>query len=302
MVVIPGFRGFNHAEMLRSLRAERPMVEHVFVVRGAPAADMHSFTVLTDRAWESLEGRPTLPGCDPNRVHEVVFTSGTTGEPKGVMHTPNTTLSTIYSLIDRLQFSPDDVILMASTLGHQTGYLYSYCLNFLLGATAVWMDVWSPAEAARLIETERVTFTMGATPFLQDLTYVPTPHDLSSLRVFVSAGAPIPRPSRRRGRLGCYLDWMGHRERPPATGSIRGQDRRDGRLRSRAWLCACSTTPATMCRRCRGRSHVTGPAQFVGISNALSSPRSPHPTAGSRPGTEPRDRDGYLAITGRSKT
>ena len=82
------------------------------------------------------------------------------------MHTPNTTLSTIYSLIDRLRFSSGDVILMASTLGHQTGYLYSYCLNFLLGATAVWMDVWSPAKAARLIETERVTFTMGATPFL----------------------------------------------------------------------------------------------------------------------------------------
>jgi hypothetical protein len=40
------------------------------------------------------------------------------------MHTPNTTLSTIYSAIERLGFSGRDVVLMASTLGHQTGYLF----------------------------------------------------------------------------------------------------------------------------------------------------------------------------------
>src|SRR5439155_8001295 len=98
-------------------------------------------------------------------------------------------------------------ILMASTLGHQTGYLYGYCLNFLLGATAVWLDVWSEAEAARLIEAERVTFTMGATPFLQDLSYTSTPHDLSSLRLFISAGASIPRQlvMDARARLGCAI-------------------------------------------------------------------------------------------------
>ena len=54
------------------------------------------------------------------------------------MHALNTVLSTIYPVIERLAFSDRDVILMASTLGHQTGYLYGYCLNLLLGATAVW--------------------------------------------------------------------------------------------------------------------------------------------------------------------
>jgi cyclohexanecarboxylate-CoA ligase len=83
---------------------------------------------------------------------------------------------------------------MASTLGHQTAYLFGFCLPLLLGATAVWMDVWNPETAARLIEAERVTFTMGATPFLRDLTYLETSRDLCSLRLFISAGAPIPRP------------------------------------------------------------------------------------------------------------
>jgi len=130
VVVIPEvFRGFRYTEMLAGLRRDVPEVEHVFVARGEPAAGMQAWATLTDTAWESREGRRPLPGGDPNHVHEVVFTSGTTGEPKGVMHTPNTTLSTIYSVIDRLGFSERDVILMASTLGHQTGYLYGYCLK-----------------------------------------------------------------------------------------------------------------------------------------------------------------------------
>src|SRR5262245_64831836 len=152
IVVIPeAFRGFRYTAMLETLRPELPTVEHVFVIRGDPRPGMLPWGVLADAAWETRAERQALPGSDPDRVHEVVFTSGTTGEPKGVMHTPNTALATIYSVIERLAFSDEDVILMSSTLGHQTGYLYGHCLNALLGATAVWLDVWSAGEAARLI-------------------------------------------------------------------------------------------------------------------------------------------------------
>src|SRR5262245_54599773 len=123
--------------------------------------------------------------------------------------------------------------MMASTLGHQTGYLYGYCLNFLLGTTAVWLDVWNVAAAAHVIEAERVTFTMGATPFLQDLTYVSTSHDLSSLRVFISAGASIPRQLvvdaravalRDLSGLGNDRKWPGYLQWAIRS---RRQDRRD---------------------------------------------------------------------------
>jgi acyl-CoA synthetase (AMP-forming)/AMP-acid ligase II len=210
VLVIPeSFRGFSYVDMAAGLRPDTPGLESVFVARGAPGPGMRSFTELTDTAWEARAGRRPLPGTEPNQVTEVIFTSGTTGEPKGVMHTSNTACSIIYPAIERLAFSEREVILMSSTFGHQTAYLYGLCLTLLLGAKGVWLDIWSAEEAARLIEAERVTFTMGATPFLHDLTHSPAVErrDISSLRVFISAGASIPRKlvEDARRRLGCVI-------------------------------------------------------------------------------------------------
>jgi cyclohexanecarboxylate-CoA ligase len=312
VVVVPGvFRGFDHAAMLAALRPEVPRVEHVFVTRGTRAAGMLPFAALTDTAWEAREGRRGLPGSDPNQVCEVIFTSGTTGEPKGVMHTPNTVLANVHRVIERLAFSESDVVLMASTFAHQTGYLYGYCLTVLLGATGVWLDVWNAAEAARLIEAERVTFTMGATPFLQDVTYAPVQHDLSSLRLFVSAGAPLPRPLVRdaRGRLRCAISpgWgMTENGLVTCTGladpnekvfttdgsPVRGMELQildgDGRR----------LPPGT-----EGDLLVRGPSQFVGYFKRPDFTRESYtPDGWFKTGDRGRiDADGYLSITGRSK-
>jgi cyclohexanecarboxylate-CoA ligase len=209
-VVIPErFRGFDHAAMMAGLQPELPRLARVFVARGTPAAGQRRFRELTETARETRAGRPALAGTDPNTVHEVIFTSGTTGEPKGVMHTPNTALALMEPAYQRLGFSDRDVILMSSTFGHQTGYLYGFATTVLLGATGVWLDVWNAQTAAGLVEAERVTFTMGATPFLQDLTYTAAlaRHDVRSLRLFICAGAPVPRKlvEDARARLGCAI-------------------------------------------------------------------------------------------------
>jgi cyclohexanecarboxylate-CoA ligase len=312
VAVIPAsFRGFAYPEMLAALRPGLPRLDHVFVARGAAPDGMEPFATLTDTAWEARAGRRPLPGSEPNAVHEIVFTSGTTGEPKGVMHTANTVLSTIYSLIERMGLSEGDVLLMASTLGHQTGYLYGYCLTFLLGATAVWMDTWSAEEAARLIEVERVTFTMGATPFLRDLTYTTTPRDLRSLRLFVSAGAPIPRQLVRdaRARLQCAISagWgMTENGLVTCNGLQDPEDKvvaTDGSPLPGMELCVVDAGGRDVPAGTVGELLVRGPAQFVGYF------KRPQLTAeGHTPGgwfkTGDRatlDADGYLSITGRSK-
>ena len=312
VAVIPEvFRGFRYTDMLATLRPDVPTLEHVFVVRGEPAEGMLPWAILTETAWEARAGGGALPGSDPNRVHEVVFTSGTTGEPKGVMHTPNTTLSTIHSLIERLGFSERDVILMSSTLGHQTGYLYGHCLNLLLGATAVWLDVWNAAEAARLIEAERVTFTMGATPFLQDLTYVPTRHDLSSLRLFVSAGASIPRALVKdaRARLGGAISagWgMTENGLVTCNGLADPEDKvfgTDGAPLPGMALRVVGPEGNDVPPGTEGDLLVAGPAQFAGYFKRPEFTATAHTADGwFKTGDRATlDRDGYLAITGRSK-
>ncbi len=244
-------------------------------------------------------------------MHEVVFTSGTTGEPKGVMHTQNTTLSTLYRAVERLELSDRDVVLMASTLGHQTGYLFGYCLTMLLGATAVWLDVWSAEEGARLIEAEGVTFTMGATPFLRDLTYTAVQRDMRSLRLFISAGAPIPRPLVRdaRARLGCAISagW-GMTENGLATcNGLRDAEEKvfgsDGAPLPGMELRVVDADGAPLLAGREGDLLVRGAAQFVGYFQRPQFTADGH-TADGWFKTGDRgtlDAEGYLAITGRSK-
>jgi cyclohexanecarboxylate-CoA ligase len=311
MIVPATFRHFDYRDMMAALRPQLPELDHVFVVRGEPRPGMQPFSALTDTAWEAKAGRRPLPGADPNAVHEVVFTSGTTGEPKGVMHTPNTVLSTTYTMIDRLEFSERDVLLMASTLGHQTGYLYGYCLNMLLGSTAVWMDVWNAAEAARLIEAERVTFTMGATPFLRDLTYTEAQNDLGSLRIFISAGAPIPRPLVRdaRARLACAISagWgMSENGLVTCNGLRDPEDKvfdTDGVPWPGMELRVVGDDGRDLPTGTEGDLLVRGPAQFVGYFERPAVTAESHTADGwFKTGDRATlDAAGYVAITGRSK-
>jgi cyclohexanecarboxylate-CoA ligase len=313
-VVIPEhFRGFDHATMLAGLRAELPRLERVFVARGTPREGQLPFAALTETAWESRAGRRPLAGTDPNRVHEVMFTSGTTGEPKGVMHTSNTAFALMWPAFERLAFSERDVILMASTFGHQTGYLYGLAATVLLGATGVWLDVWNVETAARLVEAERVTFTMGATPFLQDLTSAPAidRHDVRSLRLFICGGAAIPRKLVEDGRrrLGCPISagWgMSENGLVTCNGLDDPEEKvfgTDGRPLPGAEIRIVDAEGRPVPARVEGDLLVRAPSQFVGY---FKRPEFTEESYGSDGWFRTGDRgtldgDGYLSITGRSK-
>jgi cyclohexanecarboxylate-CoA ligase len=310
-VVPAAFRGFDHAGMLAALRPALPRLRHAVVARGEGPEGTTPLAALTDRAWEALSDRGTLPGTDANRVHEVVFTSGTTGEPKGVMHTQNTTCSTIHRVIERLELSDRDVMLMASTVGHQTGYLYGYCLSLLLGATTVWMDVWNVEEAGRLIEAEGVTATMGATPFLRDLTYAEARRDVSSLRLFIAAGAPIPRALVRdaRARLGCVVSagWGMTENGLVTCNGLRDPEEKifgsDGLPVPGMELLVADGDGAPAPAGTEGDLLARGAAQFVGYFRRPQFTADAHTADGwFRTGDRATiDRDGYLTITGRTK-
>ena len=312
VAVVPAhFRGFDHAAMLVALKPALPTLRHALVARGPAPEGARPLEALLDEAWEARPGREPLPGTDPNAVHEVVFTSGTTGEPKGVMHTQNTTLSLLQRAIERLELTDRDVMLMASTVGHQTGFLFGYCLTVLLGATTVWMDVWNVEEGARLIEAEGVTVSMGATPFLRDLTYAEPRRDLGSLRVFIAAGAPIPRVLVRdaRERLGCAVSagW-GMTENGLCTcNGLRDPEEKifgsDGVPLPGVELRVVDDADRDVEPGAEGDLVSRGCSHFVGYYERPRFTAEAHTADGwFRTGDRAtRDRDGYVAITGRAK-
>ncbi len=193
VIVVPReFRSFDYPAMVRSIRPELPELRHLLVIGGEGDEDFDNHLLQPDTAANTqfAARRPTA-----DDVMQLLYTSGTTGEPKGVMHTANTLLSNLRPYAERLQLGRQDVVLMASPMAHQTGFMYGLMMPIMLGATAVLQDIWDPKLAAKRIGDEKVTFTMASTPFLSDLTDVVGAggHDVSSLRIFLAAGAPIPR-------------------------------------------------------------------------------------------------------------
>jgi len=197
LVVPREFRGFDYPRMAAALQARLPHLRNILVVGGEDPATAFE-TIALGREWEAeidavtgfAAGRPS-----PDDVTEVMYTSGTTGEPKGVMHTANTLLCKALLASALFDFTARDAIYMGSPLAHQTGFMYACILAIYNRAKCVLQDIWEPVTAARLIAEERCTITLGSTPFLRDLVHTPDVdrHDISSLRLFLCAGAPIPR-------------------------------------------------------------------------------------------------------------
>ncbi len=212
LAIVPRhYRGFDYATMLKEVRGNLPQLGEVLVV-GGPATPDSFERELVQRRWEDELDAATIFAehkMDPNAVVQVMYTSGTTGAPKGVMHISNTLLACLQNFADSYHLGADDNILMGSPLAHQTGFLVGLLLPIYLGAKTVYLDIWNAAQALRLVQDEGISFTMGATPFVADMADAPeaTRYDTSTLETFVTGGAPIPRVVAERARkmLGCKV-------------------------------------------------------------------------------------------------
>ena len=184
------FRCFDHGALALELAREIPSLEHVFLVGGGGANSFEA-SLLAGSAGHAVE-----PGTrfGPNDVVQLLYTSGTTGEPKGAMNTSNTLIGTTLTFIERMQLGPRDVVFMPSPLAHQIGFEYGLLTSLILGAPLVLMDLWNPERAVELMERHRVTYTFSATPFLADIASFPgiENRSLDAFRLFVASGAPVP--------------------------------------------------------------------------------------------------------------
>lgn len=128
------------------------------------------------------------------------FTSGTSGTPKGVMHSMHSVGSCVRPTILRLQLTPADVVLVVPTLGHGAGILNGLYLPMLLSATAVYMDGWDARTALRIVARERVSYAPVMPTYLVDLAELdwPIEDDITSWRTGRVSGGTIPREVMQR--------------------------------------------------------------------------------------------------------
>ena len=199
LVVPKVFRGFDHAAMARTLRDSLPKLEHVIVV-DEDGAEGFEQALLGGKATVPYD--PAAPALLPDDLLVLMYTSGTTGEPKGVMHTSNTVNGNVLVFSKGLGLNGDDVFFAATPVGHMTGYGIFVLLPMMLGNTLVLQDIHDPHAGVRIMEAEGVTFSAGATPFLADLCEAALSDGIrpSKLRRFYCAGAPIPPALVQRAR------------------------------------------------------------------------------------------------------
>ncbi len=190
------------------LRERCPWVKEIITVGERPLANALSWEELLEQGRFSSYDRAAvnLLRAGSHDVCEVMFTSGTTGQPKGVMHTQSTLNAAVDCFVEAVcegltpasedLDGPGYTFHMASTLAHQTGYLFGIRAPLTLGGHVVLQDVWDPGELVELIEQHQIQISMGATPFLADILGVEKVEErnLTSWKRFVCAGAAVPEP------------------------------------------------------------------------------------------------------------
>ena len=296
-VFIPSaFGGHDYAAMLDRVIAELASPPEVVVVRG----DTGRHTPYASLVTEAAVTAAPLPVLNPDSVRMIMYTSGTTGRPKGVLHSHNSIHALIRQIGEHWLMTEGDKCLIPSPIAHIGGSIYAFESPLLLGTTAVLMDRWEPDKAVSLMLGERITHMAGATPFLQVLLAAAERADtrLPDLKVFICGGASVP-PSLIR-RAADYLETTavtrvyGSTEVPVMTvGSLDDADHAadtDGR----AGIADLKVVEGEICAR--------GPQMLVGYLHPEDETASFDDEGFFRTGDLGRWMDDeYLVVTGRAK-
>jgi amino acid adenylation domain-containing protein len=194
LIVPREFRGHDHAAMAQGLRGRVASLEHVLV--------------LPDDAPESGAPPEEVAEPTPGMSAQLLFTSGSTGEPKGVLQTHASLNLAARMHIRHFGLTAQDVIYIPSPIAHQTGFLYGMWIALMLGAPQVVQTSWDAATGFEAMQSTGVTFVQAATPFLSDLVRVAAERgsSLEALKTFVATGTAIPRELARTARTALGAD------------------------------------------------------------------------------------------------
>ena len=297
MIFVPGeFRGHDYAAMLGRVAQTLDSPPQVVVVRGDPGPH----TALSSLFEE--ESTPALPTPDPDDVRMVMYTSGTTGRPKSVMHTHNSINALIRQIGRHWLVAPGDRFLVPSPISHIGGSIYAFETPLMLGATAILMESWDADAAVAIMVREHCTHMAGATPFLQHLLASARKAGtrLPDLKVFICGGASVPpaliRDAAEHFEHAVVSRVYGSTEVPVTTVGVidRGDVDHAARTDGRPGI-------ASVAIRADGEICARGPQMLVGYGHAEDDEAAFDAEGYYRTGDQGRLEDGYLVVTGRIK-
>ena len=309
LIVPDEFRGHDHAAMARGLQERSPRLEHGLVLDSDGVLSPSASVLRSYGGKNELARRPPAP----TDTAQLLFTSGSTGEPKGVLQNHASLNLAARMHISHFGLGPEDVIYAPSPLAHQTGFLYGMWIALTLGVPQVIQAIWDPAVSLEAMRSTGVTFVQAATPFLADLVRVASERGEApeALKTFVATGAAIPRELAREARevLGAEVGGaFGTTESCLGAAFVPGQDpdlawNADGRALDGITLRIVDDAGDELPAGEEGNFEVLTPTMFEGYLNR------PQLTANAvtadgyyRTGDLARiDTDGYLRITGRVK-
>jgi acyl-CoA synthetase (AMP-forming)/AMP-acid ligase II len=157
--------------------------------------------------------RENAPG--PLDAFLMAFTSGTTGSPKSVVHLHANYLWAARAYAKNFGYAPGDCVLDIAPIAHQTGMLAGIIMTIVSDGRIVLLDRFSAQRVLAYAEKEKAAFIIGAPPHVTHITNYPqlAETDLSSIKVFIYAGAPVPSVILRRlqktshVQVGCLFGW-----------------------------------------------------------------------------------------------
>jgi len=198
---VGAFAGIDYLSMIGEIRGNLPNLKHVIIV-GEPGEAMHGFDSAVDRGMELL-GDTRLQeredSCDPRDNVFILYTSGTTGNPKGAMLSHHNIAKNAEQVTEVLHTKEQDVFLLAVPFFHCFGCVMGIAGSITWGAAMVPMQIFKPAEALELTERFGVSVLYGVpTMFVLELEEYRkgktdgSAYDVSTLRTGIMAGAPCP--------------------------------------------------------------------------------------------------------------
>jgi acyl-CoA synthetase (AMP-forming)/AMP-acid ligase II len=294
------WRTTDFAAQARRLADHLPELSTIIALDDQPPAGAVGWADLISSAPLA-----TLPNADPDEICLLIYTSGTTSEPKGVQHTHNSVLAAT-----RRRSLGAGRVLAAFPSGHIAGLLGSVS-PLLQGGITVIMDRWSAAEAAKLIEEYRLEASSGTPFFLTTLLDEARSagRDISSLTRFLTGAASVPPSLMNRAQGLGIVSWRtyGSTEHPVLSSGTPDdpEEKRhgtDGRVTDGNEVRLVDDEGADVPPGAEGEIVARGPRQFAGYRDAALDAEAFLPGGWFRTGDIGRfDADGYLIITDRKK-